>query len=220
MIKQWLALILVFGVVLPACKQVASPGTGQNFFALQGENGFVGRVDGTDAFVSILIGDSIAVAYVCNGNAEISEWFKGSVVDPAAVTLNNREGAQIVGQLQNGIFRGQVTMRDGRSFSFEAEPGVAESAGIYRVMGTDAATDSVDAGWVRISETEERGALRVGSSFRTATALPQSNATVGGRSYPVFRFQIRRLLPPGIAPFVPIPYPNLPPPADTTKSGG
>ena len=206
--------ILTICLLVQSCADKTPAEPQLTFFDIQGENGFVGTVQGTDAYIAILAGESEAVAYVCNGDEKISEWFKGAVSDPTVINLNNDKNARISAQFTDGSFRGEMTLKTGVTHAFRATPGKTVEAGIYRVMGDEAAADQVEAGWILLSSGEERGALKVRSIFQKTPPLPR--ATAGSTSYPVFHFIIQ---PPGPVPPVPIPYPHFPLPIETTKPG-
>ena len=73
--------------------------------------GFVGSVEGTDAFVSVVVADSDTgadevVVCVCGGEAEVREGFDGPVDDPTGFVLTNDAGAVVSVELVDGVFRG------------------------------------------------------------------------------------------------------------------
>jgi len=222
MVRIWLLCLLIFSFFVFSCNEKTPTEAELTFFDVQGENGFVGKVTGTNAFIAILSGDTLAVVYICNGDEQISEWFIGVIDEPTEINLVGITGAQISAQFTKDSFSGEVTLGSGTTHIFSATPNGTGDTGIFRVMGDQAATDEVDAGWIRNFDGEVKGAFRIHNAFRQTPALPNANFAVNSKSYPVFQFQIRR--PPiqpsgGAPPFVPIPYPNLPP-ADTTKTGG
>jgi hypothetical protein len=146
------------------------------------------------------------VAYVCNGDEQISEWFNEDIIDPTELNLKNGNGTQITAHFRENSFHGEVALSNGIKYSFLAMPSTEESSGMYRVMGEEAETNQVEAGWIVNSAGQEKGALRINFTFKQTLVLPQTNAIINNTSYPVFRFLIKEPTPP--APFVPIPYPN------------
>lgn len=204
-IKLLLGLLVSFVAI--SCSKDSPTEPEFTFFEIQGENGFVGTVNGTNAFISLLIGDNEGIVYVCNGDEEISEWFKGSIVDPTNIIFTNYDGAKISAKFENNSFIGEVTLSTDVKQSFSAQPSRNENSGIYRVMGEEATTDNLYAGWILNSEGIEKGSVRIGSKFQNAIALPQNSAIINNKSYPVFQFIVKKPTPP--APFVPVPYPNI-----------
>ena len=189
-----------------------------NFFDIQGENGFVGTVDGTNAFVSILLGEERGIAYVCNGDEDISEWFSGPVSDLKEVSFTNTKGAKITASFINNSFEGEVSLRDGRKFLFKAEVNSEAYGGIYRVLGEDAVQAEIEAGWIVKSETDQRGSFKFRTVTQPTTTLSKSKLkdisdgtsntlVMTERSFSVFRYKVKTPAPP--APFTPVPYPNI-----------
>ena len=190
-------LILLIGLLVISCneKTLSEPEV-STIFDIQGENGFAGPVNGTDAFIALLVAGDEAIVYVCNGDEEISEWFRGTISDPAEINLTNSAGAEISALFAGTSFKGDVTLSNDSGFSFIATPNGAEDAGIFRVMGDQAAQDEVEAGWILNSEGDDRGALKVKSKFRKAPRIgdikdgTSKTLLVSEKSYPVFRFSI------------------------------
>ncbi len=143
------------------------------FFDIQGENGFAGKVDGTNLFIGLLIAQNEVIVYVCNGNELISEWFKETIDNPSMIRLTNSEGAKISAIFESNAFSGQVTLRNSTTpYSFTAIPNVAADAGLYIVSGQEAIDDEIGAVWILNSEGEERGTLKIKSVFQKTPALP------------------------------------------------
>lgn len=204
--KMKLLLVIFINIIFISCSEDSSTEPKLTFFDIQGENGFVGKVNGTNAFISILAGENLAVAYVCNGEEQISEWFNQEIIDPTELNLSNSNGAQITARFEENTFVGEYILSSGIKYSFQATPSSEESAGIYRVMGEEAEIDKVEAGWILNSTGQEKGALRINSLFQKTVILPQTNAAINNKSYPVFRFLVKAPSPAGP---IPIPYPNI-----------
>jgi hypothetical protein len=99
--------------------------------------GFVGTVEGTDAFVSVLVADSDtetdeAIVYICDGAVESRDWFRGPVDDPTNFQLTNDAGASVTVELVDGTFRGEFTDATGPVHSFDTVEATGE-AGLYEV---------------------------------------------------------------------------------------
>lgn len=193
------------GVILSACGS-DSRGEGSRAENLaDAGRGFVGTVDGTDAFIALLTSGGDAVVYICDGPADIAEWFAGPV-EETTIDLRNDAGAQIEATASDGGYAGTVTFATGERHRFQAEP--AESgAGLLRVTGPAAQADGLVAGWIVTNNGEQRGSFRVRGIARTAPAVPGTTLTFAGTSYPVSVFLIPPTTP-ATPPGVPIPYPN------------
>jgi hypothetical protein len=155
----------------------------------QSENGFVGSVDGTDAFVSLVVGEDKAAAYVCNGDEQIAEYFWGSVDDSSSFTLESTEGATITAGFEDGTFSGQVTLPDGSTYKFETTE-ASQEAGIYLVAGENAVTAGVAGGWVVDGDNNERGALRRGSRFQRTPKFNRSGVKQAGAEIAVVKLSV------------------------------
>jgi hypothetical protein len=197
MIKIGSVMVVLISFFVLSCEKDSPTKPKPTFFETQGEKGFVGTVDGTDAFISLLISSDEGIVYVCNGDEEIAEWFRGELKDPKNVNLANGSGAEIIAQFNGKSFDGNVTLRNDNTFSFSAIPNTAEDAGIYRVYGTEAKQDEIEAGWILNSDGDERGSLRIGTSFRKngprikdVLSGTTNTALISGRSYPVWSFSV------------------------------
>jgi hypothetical protein len=210
-------IFLIVFFVFSACEKTSIEPEA-NFFDIQGENGFVGTVEGTNAFVSILLGEERGIAYVCNGDEDIAEWFNGSVSDLKEVNFTNAKGAVIKASFINNSFEGEVSLRDGRKFLFKAEVNNNIYGGIYRVLGEDAVQAEIEAGWIVKTETDQRGSFRFRNVSQPTTTLSKSKMkdisdgtsntiAMGERSFSFFRYKVKTPAPP--APFAPVPYPNI-----------
>jgi len=165
-------------------------------FEIQGENGFVGTVDGTDAFISLLVADKEALVYVCNGEEEIYEWFRGNITDPENISLKNGYGSQVVGKFVGQSFTGNVILTNGNSHSFTAIPNSGSKTGIFQVYGDLAAQEGIVAGWILNAKSEERGSFRLNSVFQSTPKKPKlkpvSDGTSNTISFKSMSFPIRR----------------------------
>jgi hypothetical protein len=203
---------LVVSLVLISCEKTSTDPEA-NLFDIQGENGFVGTVDETDAFIALLVAEEEAIVYVCNGEEEISEWFRGDISDPYNISLANDAGAQVTAKFEGNVLSGQVSLLSMDSHSFEATPSNAEGAGVFRVMGDEAAQDGLEAGWIQNSAGDERGSIFFNFKFQKKTGIKIRDIKDGTsntllfaeKSYPIFRFS---LMPSSSAGYDSITVPN------------
>jgi len=185
-------------VTIFSCSQKSSTEPEPDFFDVQGTNGFVGMVDDTDAFIALLVASDEGIVYVCNGDEEIAEWFRGTVTDPKSINLTNSAGAQIGAQFKGNSFQGTITLRNDHSLTFQATPNTDKDSGIYRVYGEEAEQDEIEAGWILDSEGDQRGSLRIGNSFQRTVRLGNASdgtsntVFISERAFPVRSFQVQR----------------------------
>ena len=147
---------------------------------------FVGTVEGTDAYIGIVVGKTAAFGYICDAEG-VTHWLRGSV-KKGDVTLTAATGASVVAELADGKLTGKaflpadpaaanpadlagVTVHD-----FEATRAKGR-AGLFRqekaVDGTTFA-----AGWVRLGDGSLRGEVtvtRVAEQATSSTTAPPVN---------------------------------------------
>lgn len=108
-IKTATIIMSLFSLLgLGACEKTSSEPE-VSFFDVQGENGFMGTVSGTNAFIALLVAREEAIVYVCNGDEEIHEWFRGDNMDPTKISLTNGAGVKVVAEFTGTTFEGDVT---------------------------------------------------------------------------------------------------------------
>ena len=194
--KLVLSTIILTIIFNFSCSKNSTTEPEKDFFDVQGPNGFVGKIAGTNAFVAILVRENESIAYACNGDEEIYEWFSGPTTDPADINLTNAAGAQISVKFAANAFEGQVTLSNDKTFTLTATPNIADIVGIFRVIGTEAEQDPVKAGWIVDSERNQRGALLIGGRFQPAPALnfdeikdgTSNTILIGDKRYSLFRY--------------------------------
>ncbi|MDC0325475.1 hypothetical protein OAM01_01835 [bacterium] len=200
------------GLALHIAPEEAPIETGVHYFRLkeatvydiQPESGFVGNLNDSNAFVALIVGSDECVAYVCNGDEEISEWFRGPVTDPLTIELENEQSGALFSatfSMLHYTYSGEVVLSSGAEHDFSLIPNHTENAGIYRVVDEEATAKSIDAGWIVNELEEEIGALRISSRFSKAPKIKEvkdgtSNTVLIGEVIRVkaFRFAIRRRL--------------------------
>ncbi|MBN2009988.1 hypothetical protein JW960_11650 [candidate division KSB1 bacterium] len=192
-------LILLIGFLATSCDEKTPAEPEATVFDVQGENGFVGTVDGTNAFIALLVTEVEAIVYVCNGDDEdIAEWFRGPIADPADISLTNNNGAQITGKFDASSFTGNVTFSDASVHSYTATPNTGRKTGIFRVYGDQAIQNELVAGWIVNAASEERGSVRVKGKKQSPTGIggvldgTSNTVAMFATSYPVFRFFLQR----------------------------
>ena len=168
-------------------------------------NGYVGAVEGTDAFVAIAVGASNVVVYVCDGDGGVAEYFWGSADDMPAIAIDGAGGASVRAELVDGAFAGTLTLSSGAEHEFTTEPAVGD-AGMYFIAGQQAVAAGVSGGWIIDNDGDERGALIRNGSLLSTRSFDSGGLVLNGERFAVVR-QSSPTKPP-IAPPVPIPLPN------------
>ena len=187
LIKLVTPLFLVLMAI--ACNEDPIAEPEETLFDIQGENGFVGTVDGTDAFIALLVADKEAMVYVCNGEEEIYEWFRGNITNPENISFKNSYGSQVVGKFAERSFTGNVNLSDGSTHSFTANPNTGNETGIFQVYGDLAMQEGIVAGWILNEKSEERGSFRFNSVFMATPTKPKtSTITFKSRSFSIQRY--------------------------------
>ena len=151
---------LFISLVFISCGEDSSTEPEPTIFEIQEKNGFVGKVNGTDAFIALLIRENEGIVYACNGDEKIYEWFRGSINESNKISLDNDDGAQVSAEFINNSFVGELTLRSGNLHSFTATPNKLDSAGIYHLSGDIAKQNEIEGGWIVNSDGEERGAFQ------------------------------------------------------------
>jgi len=139
---------------------------------------FVGKVDGSDSFIGIVVLETReTLAYICDSKL-VSQWFRGSATaDGLALSAG---AAKLEATLSMDGVAGQVTLASGNALSFRASPATG-AAGLYRAARTEGSRDFVG-GWIILASGEQRGAVTAGPSLAIGTPTPQITAVSGQTS--------------------------------------
>jgi len=131
------------------------------------------------------------LVYVCNGEEEIYEWFRGSITDPENISLKNSYGTQVIGKFVKPSFTGNVILSNGSTHSFTAVPNTGSETGIFQVYGDLASQEGIVAGWILNAKSEERGSFRFNSVFQSTPTKPKSSTiTFQSKSFSIQRYSI------------------------------
>jgi|CXWL01.1.fsa_nt_gi serine/threonine-protein kinase len=167
---RFILVILFASLLLTACGGAAKPVSGS----------FVGKVDGSDAFIAVILHKNGEVtAYVCD-SADISAWFKGSV-DGSSLDLTNADGARLTADLAADSFTGTFTPSGSSPLTFTVTK-ADQPAGLYRGEDTVDGVDLV-AGWIVLPNGDQRGSVSGGGKVVSAPALNTSTRTGKGTNW-------------------------------------
>ncbi len=124
---------------------------------------YVGAVEGTAAYVAVVVDGSRALAYVCDGvpadpegtAPTIQAWFNGPSAGDAVDV--QQPGGRLQLQLTDTGLTGILTLADGRAAAVSGRA-VAGDAGLYRAEapGSDGV---VVAGWILAADGQQRGGV-------------------------------------------------------------
>ena len=207
-VRRWgaVGLLALAGGLLVACGSDDSDGASAPSVAAEVRS-YVGVAAGTDAFVSVVVDGSRALAYVCDGvpadpegtTPTIQAWFNGPS-DGDAVDVTGPQGRLQV-QLTATEMTGTLTLPDGRTLPVSGRT-VGADAGLYRAEASGAEASAVG-GWILASDGQQRG----GVGTETGGTSKVSGARVLNLSQPTFNVQglaTARISKVGITP-IPIP---------------
>lgn len=167
---RFIVVILLASLLLAACGGGAQTVSGS----------FVGKVDGSDAFIAVVLHTNGEVtAYVCDSSS-ISEWFKGNV-DGTSLDLTNTSGARLTADLTPDSFTGTFTASDGSPLTFTVQQ-EDEPYGLYRDEDTVDGVDLV-AGWIVLPNGDQRGAVSGGGRIVPAPPFNTNTRTGTGTSW-------------------------------------
>jgi hypothetical protein len=175
--RAW-TVALVVGVALAGCGggddggSASAPSQAKNAVALKGT--FVGKVDGSDAYIALVSDAKRVLGYVCDSK-RVSGWLDVAVIRGGTAILSSR-GGKALGQATfsaDGV-SGEVTIGGARR-AFSAQPASGD-AGLYRAAhvrrqdGT-LGKGEIELGWIVLPDGTQRGGLNTGT---TSKVLVQS----------------------------------------------
>ncbi len=165
------AAVLAAAAALAGCGgsgddgSTSGPAQAQSPVAAKGT--FVGKVDGSDAYIALVSDTKRVLGYVCDSK-RVSGWFDVAAIRGGTATLSSR-GGKPLGQATFSAdgARGELTIAGARR-SFSATPASAD-AGLYRaahVQRRDGTLGKgeIEVGWVVLPDGTQRGGLNTGTT--------------------------------------------------------
>ena len=142
---------------------------------------YVGRAEGTDAFVAAVVDGSRVLAYLCDGMPgtpvgtapTLQAWFNGTS-DGREVNVE-QEGSRLHVDLRGDTMTGVVTLAGGRRLEVSGRA-VDGEAGLYRAEATGDQGKAV-AGWILSADGEQRGGVGGSGSLSTLSGTTLLNTT-------------------------------------------
>jgi hypothetical protein len=135
-------------------------------FASPGKD-YVGKVDGSDAYVALSVHGQYLIAYLCDGKALI-KWFAGTV-SGASLTGSAADKSALTATLDGTAVKGTFTVGTS-TLSFTASAASGQAGFVEDIEGS--ATDLrsfVRRGWIVLAD-DRSGVARPGSSWRPTRA--------------------------------------------------
>jgi hypothetical protein len=129
---------------------------------------YVGKVDGTDAYISLrVLGEDVDI-YICDGAGLIS-WPSGKVKNDGSFAANAASGLKVAGTVDDSTASGTVTLLDGAEHAFTASLATTP-AGLYqRRTGANDAGDTTLAATIVLTDGTSRG-----GQFRVTPTMCQN----------------------------------------------
>ena len=151
---------------------------------------FVGKVDGTDAFIAVVKLQQQVIAYVCNGTPSgvtVSKWFQGTLKD-GQLDAKATDGSSLTGTLAGKTLNGSVSIAGAlRVFASTDSP---SPAGLWLTVGADDFDEIANAreqklpfenldllrvGWIVLPDGSQRGAINKKTGTTIAEPVNTSN---------------------------------------------
>jgi hypothetical protein len=138
---------------------------------------YVGKVEGTDAYIAVVERGGEITAYICDG-AATALWFTGTQ-DGTTITATHPKGATLAAEQAGSTLTGTVVL-DGATHAFTAEE-AEYPAGLWQ--GIDDASVPLDEafryGWVVLPDGSQRGA-KSGNIVKPVSAVAPATGSGGG----------------------------------------
>jgi serine/threonine-protein kinase len=141
-----------------------SPSTSQGFVIPPHAN-YVGEVQGNLGSVALVVHDTFAVAYFCNGKTQ-EAWFRGTPHD-GKLSMTGKNNATLAANYALGHARGTVTV-DGIPHIFSIIA-VHKPSGLYQSIAVVRGA-TVKAGWIVLANGTQVGSLEPDANSATPSA--------------------------------------------------
>jgi hypothetical protein len=120
---------------------------------------YTGTVDGTNAYIAVIVSAKDVEVYICDGNA-LSAWLEGKIAKDGTFKAEGANGIKVTGTISDTAATGTVILADGSKHAFTA-PLAASPAGLYqRLPAKDTSGQVVVAATIVLADGTQRGAAR------------------------------------------------------------
>ena len=149
-----------------------SPSPSASGFVIPPHANYVGKVQGNLGSVAIVVHDTFAVAYFCNGGTQ-EAWLKGTP-HQGKLSLTGKGNASLTADYALGHARGTVVV-NGTSYIFSVIA-VHKPSGLFQSIATVRGA-SVKAGWIVLADGTQVGSLNpdVHAARPVSQAAPKLN---------------------------------------------
>jgi hypothetical protein len=154
------------GASATAASSSASPSpSASGAFVIPPHANYVGQVQGDLGSVAIVVHDTFAVAYFCNGKTQ-EAWLKGTPHD-GKLSMTGKKNASLTADYALGHARGTVIV-DGISHVFSIIA-VHKPSGLFQSIAVVRGA-TVKAGWIVLADGSQVGSLEPDSTSATPSA--------------------------------------------------
>ena len=117
---------------------------------------YAGTVDGTDAYIDVVVRGKDVSIYICDG-AGLITWPEGKIKKDGSFLAESASGAKVSGTITDALASGSVTLADGSEHAFSAQLATSP-AGLYQHRaGTDSTGENVLAATIVLADGSQRG---------------------------------------------------------------
>jgi hypothetical protein len=158
----------------------ASPSATASGFVVPPHANYVGEVMGNKGSVAVVVHDTFAIAYFCNGSTQ-EAWLRGTPHD-GKLSMTGKGNAKLTMNYALGHARGQVVVH-GITYGFSVIA-VHKPSGLYQSITTVRGA-TVKAGWIVLADGSQVGAIEPDSTqavpvAHTAPKLDLGTLTAAG----------------------------------------
>jgi serine/threonine-protein kinase len=145
--------------------QSASPSASPSGFVIPPHANYVGQVQGDLGSVAIVVHDTFAIAYFCNGSTQ-EAWFKGTPHD-GKLSMTGKDNASLTANYALGHARGTVVV-DGISHVFSIIA-VHKPSGLFQSIAVVRGA-TVKAGWIVLANGTQVGSMEPNENAANPTS--------------------------------------------------
>jgi hypothetical protein len=143
----------------------ASPSPSPSAFVIPPHANYVGQVQGDLGSVAIVVHDTFAIAYFCNGSTQ-EAWFKGTPHD-GKLSMTGKDNASLTANYALGHARGTVVV-DGISHIFSIIA-VHRPSGLFQSIAVVRGA-TIKAGWIVLANGTQVGSMEPNENAANPTS--------------------------------------------------